>query len=489
MRIARSLKFRIFLLVMLVGTLPCVILGGVIVRSYESRAVSLRTSTVRNQCTVLANHLLNYGYLEDTSIETVNAELEQLSNIYDGRVLIMNRDYKVIKDTYGISEGKYMISEEVVKAFAKENVSRYDDENGFIEVTTPIVSETTDTSSSGGANEGEVVGVMLTSVTTEEINETINMMHAGATIVFVIAVVLIIVHAYISSSRIVRPFNGISNAIDNIQEGFDEREIYVNDYLETERITDAFNHMLGRIKLLDDSRQEFVSNVSHELKTPITSMKVLADSLLSQGDDVPADVYREFMEDIVHEIDRENDIINDLLTLVRMDKKGATLVAKECNIEELLNLIIKRLRPIADQKNVEIIFEKIRDVSAEVDETKISLAFTNLIENAIKYNVDGGKVHIKLDAEPLIFTLEVTDTGIGIPQEDIPQIFERFYRVDKSHSREIGGNGLGLAIVRNAIVMHKGAIRVESQVDKGTTFTVKIPMSYIMPGDTHNENA
>ena len=458
-------------------------LSNIILKSYESRAVSVRTSTVRNQCTVLANHLLNYGYLDDPSIDTVNAELEQLSSLYDGRVLIMNRDYRVIKDTYGISEGKYMISEEVVRTFARDNVSTYDNVNKFIEVTTPIIAN--GTASDNGddfAREGEdqVIGVMLTSVSTEEIQETIDILWRISNVITVAAVVLIIVWAYISARRIVKPFEGISNSIDAIQEGFDHSEITVNDYLETEKITTAFNHLLGRMQALDDSRQEFVSNVSHELKTPITSVKVLADSLLSQGDEVPAEMYREFMEDIVHEIDRENDIINDLLALVKMDKKGATLNLEACDMEELIDSIIHRLDPLARKADIEIVFETIRDVVAEVDKTKMSLAITNLIENGIKYNTPGGKVYVRLDAEPMMFTLDVSDTGIGIPEDALPNIFERFYRVDKSHSREIGGNGLGLAITRNVILMHKGAIKVESKMGEGSTFSVKIPLNYII---------
>lgn len=466
----RSLKFRIFLLVTLAGVFPCIVLSEIILYSYESRAVSVRTSTVRNQCTVLAKHLVNYDYLADTSIDTVNAELQQLSSLYDGRVLIMNSDYRIIKDTYEISEGKYMISEEVVKSFSKESVSRYDDENRFIEVTTPIVM-------------GEdVVGVMLTSVSTEEIHETIRILRQRALMIIAIAVILIVVHAFLAARGLVRPFVGISNAISDYREGYDHPEISVNDYYETERITNAFNEMLGRMRALDDSRQAFVSNVSHELKTPITSVKVLADSLLSR-ENVSAEVYRDFMEDIVHEIDRENDIINDLLALVRMDKKGATLNPMECDIEELVASIIRRLKPLADQNNVELDFKAVRSVTAEVDKTKLSLAITNLVENAIKYNVDGGNVEVTLDAEPMTFSLTVADTGIGIPQEDIDNIFERFYRVDKSHSKEIEGNGLGLSITRNAIIMHRGAIKVESVQGEGSVFTIKIPISYIVESE------
>ena len=140
--------------------------------------------------------------------------------------------------------------------------------------------------------------------------------------------------------------------------------------------------MLGRLKMLDESREEFVSNVSHELKTPMTSMKVLADSLLEMKE-APVEMYQEFMQDIAKEIDRENQIITDLLSLVKMDKTGQNLNIQTVNINELLEQILKRLRPIADKKNVEMVMESFRPVSAEIDEMKFTLAISNLVENAI----------------------------------------------------------------------------------------------------------
>mgnify|MGYP003252928503 FL=1 len=192
------------------------------------------------------------------------------------------------------------------------------------------------------------------------------------------------------------------------------------------------------------------------------------------------ELYQEFMQDITSEIDRENQIITDLLSLVKMDKKVADLNITQVNINELLEQLLKRLHPIAAQKNVELILDSFRPVNAEVDATKLSLALSNLIENGIKYNNENGWVRVSLNADHKYFYVTVADSGIGIPEESIAHIFERFYRVDKSHSREIGGTGLGLAIARSAIVMHRGAIRVYSKENEGTTFSVRIPLNYVM---------
>jgi signal transduction histidine kinase len=131
---------------------------------------------------------------------------------------------------------------------------------------------------------------------------------------------------------------------------------------------------------------------------------------------------------------------------------------------------------------VELVLECFRPITADVDEVKLTLAITNLVENAIKYNKDDGEgwVHVSLNADHQYFYLKVEDSGMGIPEESLDMIYERFYRVDKSHSREIGGTGLGLAITRSSILMHRGAIKAYSVVGEGTTFDVRIPLKYIV---------
>ena len=135
----KSLGLRFFLAICVVGIIPSVILRNILLNSYELRAISVRTSEVQNQCTILANHLVNYGYLSDQSSEVVNAELEQFSSLYDGRIMIIDSELKIIKDTYSKSQGKIMISEEVLKCFDKTSISKHDKKNQYIEITTPII--------------------------------------------------------------------------------------------------------------------------------------------------------------------------------------------------------------------------------------------------------------------------------------------------------------------------------------------------------------
>ena len=262
-------------------------------------------------------------------------------------------------------------------------------------------------------------------------------------------------------------FNEMQKELDIIAAGHQEEGVTETGLREFYQMSTSINRIINRYKELENSRQEFVSNVSHELKTPITSMKILADSLLMQ-ENVPVEIYEEFMNDIVHEIDRENQIITDLLTLVKMDKTQADLNIAPTNINELLSVLLKRISPIAETRNITIRLETLRQVVAEVDEVKLSLACNNIIENAVKYNNDGGKVDVSLNADHKFFYIRVKDTGVGIPEDCQEQIFERFYRVDKSHSKESGGTGLGLSIVKHGAMLHNATIHVESELNKGT---------------------
>ena len=473
-----SLRARLFFIILAVGIIPSVMMRYGIVENYEDRAVTLRTNTVQTQLKILANHLITYNYLQDNTSEVIGAELDMLSNLYDGRVLIIGGNFKVVKDTYTISEGKTIISEEVIRSFGGESLSNYDRKHGYIEMTIPITENVKTITDSGETETSVVRGVMLTSISTDSIIATMNILTRKALILEVMMIIVIVGIAIVLSDILTRPFARVTQAINDIKAGHTDESISVPDYLETMHIVNAFNQLLGRMKVLDDSRQEFVSNVSHELKTPLASIKVLADSLLAQPD-VPIEMYKEFMGDITAEIDRENQIITDLLALVKMDKTAAKLNISTVNINELTELICKRLRPIARKKDVEVVFESIRPVTAEIDEVKMTLIISNLVENAIKYNKDHGSVKITLDADHQFFSLKVTDTGIGIPEDSLEHIYERFYRVEKSHSREIGGTGLGLAITRNAVLMHRGSITVTSLENEGTTFLVRIPLNYI----------
>ena len=259
-----------------IGLVPCIAMRHGIVSNYEDLAVEQRTTVVQNQLMILANHLISNNYLsshgvrEDTgnSREVINAELEMLSNLYEGRVMIINKNFKVEKDTYGISEGKTIISEEVIKCFQGENISHYDPEHGYIEMTTPIMDTTANTTDENGKRNPDAIrGVMLTSISNDSIVNAKEVLNRKAYILEVIMMVAILALAIILSRALTRPFNRVTQAINAVKEGFSDETISVPDYVETVHIVDAFNQLLKRMKALDDSRQEFVANNTEILTT------------------------------------------------------------------------------------------------------------------------------------------------------------------------------------------------------------------------------
>ena len=464
----KSLRFRILIILIILGIVPSVIVTYTMLHNYQDRAVSMLTETVQDQSEILCNLIIKENYLNDTGSQTVNTKLEMFADLYNGRVLLADRDFKIVGDTFHTEEGKTLLSSLAVKCFKGEKASNFDLKSKVLEVAAPVQSPDVQ----------QIQGVMLMTISTIEIGDMMAELEQKGMMLIGIIVVLSIYLSWLLSTILVKPLARVTKAIEDLTDGMQDDAISVPDYTETELITDAFNKMVNRMKILDESRQEFVSNVSHELKTPLTSMKVLADSLVGQQG-VPEELYQEFMGDITAEIDRENKIITDLLSLVKMDKKAADLNITHMDINQLLEDILKRLRPIADKRNIDLILDCFRPVEADVDEVKFTLAISNLVENGIKYNVDDGWVRVSLDADHKYFYVTVADSGMGIPEDSIERIFERFYRVDKSHSKEIGGTGLGLAITRSAIAMHHGAIKVFSKEGEGTTFSVRIPLSYI----------
>ena len=464
----KSLNFRIMVILFLVGTIPALILSAAFLSAYREQSITRLGNDVSNQCQILATQLGSANYLDNPGNETLTGELTQLATLYDGRILIIDQNFHIMVDTYALETGRTMVAEEVIKCFKGQSTTHYVS-GRFIEMTVPIT---------GNGEDKSVIGVILASASTDSLNVRFEELLNFTEIWLASGSICLLALAVFLSNWLVKPLRHMNKFIGDLVEGALDGDLDIHDCTETENISNTFNSLLAKLRLMEESRQEFVSNVSHELKTPLASMKVLADSLLVQ-EGAPVELYQEFMQDIAEEIDRENNIISDLLTLVKTDRKVTKLNVEVTNVNEFLEQILKRLRPIAEQGNIEMVFESNRNVSAEIDVTRLSLAFSNLVENAIKYNHPNGWVRVSLDADHKFFYVKVSDSGMGIPEESLDYIFERFYRVDKSHSQEIGGTGLGLAITRSAVVAHRGAIRVQSEAGGGTIFTVRIPLRYI----------
>ena len=472
-----SIKLPLVIFALLISMIPLMIQGRVLASSSKQNQIDRRIIDVQNQCQIMSNKMTRNGYLSGTAADNsgIDAELSMLADIFNGRILIVNSGFRIVEDTFKLSEGKICYSEETLRCFQGESTNKYNTEKHYFLLAIPI-SENAQTLEAGATP--KTAGVMLVTASTESMSELVDTLHDKADLFQVICFVVILILSLGMVQALFRPYDAVVAFINRVSDGAMDEDISETTYFETKRMSKALNKMLQTIKAVEQSRQEFVSNVSHELKTPITSIRVLADSLMGMGD-VPQELYKEFMTDISDEIDRESKIIDDLLSLVRMDKVAPEKNIAQINVNGLIEMVLKRLRPIARKRNIELIFESMREVTADIDEVKLTLAINNLVENAIKYNKEDGWVRVTLDADHKFFYLKVADSGIGIPEDLKDRVFERFYRVDKARSRETGGTGLGLAITKSVILMHHGAIRVESKAGDGTIFLVRIPLIYI----------
>ena len=438
-------------------------------QSYETRM-----EQVLEHGTTLAGLVAQNGYLQQQSQAEVTARIYTLADMLDGDIVLVNNGLVVTKDTSGRQDGKTLISKEPISALRGETSTYYNEEEEFAEVVLPIVL------GASAESAGRVIGAIILEASFEDIVEEQKQFQNNTILLLACAGMILLVVSTVVSGGMTGSLRALARRIDNVTESYDGTKVTEDgNYTEVRQIAEAVDRMTERAAAMEKSRQEFVSNVSHELKTPLTAIKVLSDSLILEPD-VPIEMYREFISDINAEIDREAKIVNDLLSLVKLDKTSGELNIAEININELLEIILKRLKPLALKRGIEMVFESYRTVLAEVDEVKISLVFSNLIENAIKYNRDGGKVMVSLNSDHRFFYVKIEDTGVGIPEEEQGLVFDRFYRVDKARSRETGGTGLGLSITKSAVQMHRGSIKVQSIPGVGSIFTVRIPLSFVM---------
>lgn len=469
----KSFRVRIFLLIVGMAWIPFLFMNEYIAKDSHAIQVQQRVEELQYQARTLSRQMSRSAYLSNEDAPGMNAaldaEISLLSSIYDGRILVIDESFRVVKDTYSTDTDKINISQNVLKCFKDgEDISyQYYQESAYVEFTVPIYDQALK----------KVKGVMVCTTSVKELEGQLVDQKQRYQIIEVAICILLSVIALFFSAFLLRPFKKLENELNRANQG-DMQPISVPDCQETERIAAVYNESLLRLKHLDESRQEFVSNVSHELKTPITSIRILADSLISMGE-APVELYQEFMQDISNEIDRESRIIDDLLEMVRLDRSNAELTVQRVNMNELMENVLKRLKGNAEQRNITITLECMRPVVADVDELKFTRLVTNLVENSIKYNRDGGQVAVSLNADQTYFYVKIVDTGVGISEDEIGKIFERFYRVDKARSRETGGTGLGLAICKDIVQLHHGVIRVSSDFGEGSTFVVRVPLVYI----------
>ncbi len=287
-----------------------------------------------------------------------------------------------------------------------------------------------------------------------------------------LALVMVVV-SLIFGRQLTMRLGALQTAIRGVREGAYNQRARLSGHDEFTQIAGEFNDLVDRLQETENARRQFVSDASHELKTPLASIRLLTDSIL-QNQNMDNETAREFVSDIGQEAERLSRITEDLLRLTRLDS-GALETPSCVEVAPVLERVVRMLRPVAEEKGVAIYTHV--DAGAEVVATEGELyqILYNLAENAVKYNRPGGSVRVYARGEGEATVLTVEDNGIGIPEEDLSNIFKRFYRVDKARSRAAGGTGLGLSIVSDTVSRRGGAVRAESIPAGGTRFVVTMP--------------
>lgn len=430
----------------------------------------------RRQANMISSQIKNGNYLVDygnnaffkTLITTQSAD-------NNCRILVVDTSGFVVMDSSEADLNKTLMNSVILSALNNQEKAQYYNEGNqqIMMAAAPILDQ----------DKKQVVGAVMLVTSIADTFSPIKDLKAQVSLLSLVIALIAGLLSFATSSLITKPLKTLMRFVQKITNGQLDQKVNVVGNDEIAELGSAFNHMAEQLQRVEQSRQEFVSNVSHELKTPLSSIKVLTESLMFQ-ENVPIEMYQEFFQDINSEVDRLNNIISDLLTLVRLDQREIPLNISEVNLNEMIQDLLKRLAPLAKKKNINLIYECHREVVAEIDKVKLSLAITNLIENAIKYTPDLGTVTVVVQGDLQDALITVQDTGIGIAKEEQSRIFERFYRTDKTRNRETGGTGLGLAITYKTVVMHNGSIGVESEEGKGSTFSVQIPLRHIWEGGT-----
>ncbi|GAB6087998.1 sensor histidine kinase [Alkaliphilus crotonatoxidans] len=396
----------------------------------------------------------------------INQMMEEVSRLVEGRIIIVNRQGYGIYDSFHVLRDQKMDTIEVERALRGETITNIYELSEFgktMYVGVPV--NYTD----------RIQGVVFLSMSLEDTYQRVDNIKNFLMIVSALTLVLITIISLLFADLIAEPIKALTEAMQKTAHGNMNEKVNIEGNDEIAQLSKAYNFMSTKLSHIEKQRQEFVGNVSHELKTPLSSMKLLSESLLTQPS-LKVEIYQEFLKDIDSEIDRLNQIIESLLAMVDLNEEKLKLDYQITYVNYLVEKVVNAVKPLADKKKIKLFINQWEKIQIYLDSGKIHQALLNIIHNAIKYTDEGGRININIYREGKYAVIKVMDNGIGIPEESLPHIFERFYRVDSARSRKTGGTGLGLSISHQIVGLHQGLIQVESKVNEGTTFYIKLPM-------------
>ncbi len=405
---------------------------------------------------------------ENFTDEYFYAKLPNLPMEKNARAIIVNTESSVLYDSYKETsiKGKTFINAAITGALlsdGKNSSSAYkEDGSWYIDAAVPIIKN---------AKTVGAVYLVQSGDSTEEI-----ILHIRNVLLLLCGAIMAIlgIFSFYMAKFLTRPIQRFTTFINNMpKESLQHVQIKSGD--EIGQLALAFNNLIDRMAELEDKRRAFVSNASHELKTPLSIIKLLSDSLM-QTENPDPDFIKEFLSDMSKEVDRLTRIVEKLLDMTKMDSSHASMQFIHTDVRDIVQEVYDKLAPLAKSKNIALsLNQPDTEVILPVERDTLTEAIYNIADNSIKYTESEGTVAISVSRDLGNVYIAVTDTGIGIPKEEVQKIFDRFYRVDKARARETGGTGLGLSIAMDAVKLHGGHIEVKSEEDTGSRFTITLP--------------
>ena len=428
-------------------------------RSSQNLFFESKKTSMIEKCQLASDEIAS---LDVMNTATVTGIVQQMESLKTTRLLVTDRSAAVLYDSNGASSGSYALLPEILTAIQGNDVcfSTYHDGTIDTRAATPIVYY------------GTIVGCVY--MTDYDASQGALVKSLQHTILWITIFLEVIVTLYsvAFSMRFSRRLQQIMTSMRIIQDGNYAHKVDIGGNDELTILGDEFNDLTERLQTSEQKRSRFVSDASHELKTPLASIKLLSDSILQY--DMDLETVREFVGDIGDEAERLNRMTAKLLSLTKAE--GRTTEESEIiYMAPTIRRVARMLRANAIQSGIRFELDLDEDSPVLILEDDLYQIVFNLMENGIKYNQPEGSLTVRLSRSEDNAILSVSDTGVGIPEDAIGHVFERFFRVDKARSRATGGSGLGLAIVRTIVQRNRGEIEVESTVGQGTTFTVTFP--------------
>jgi len=422
---------------------------------------SFKEQLVQSQAELIASNLgETFDELTVEDEELVNTVVSQLEVAGGMQIVITDSNGVALYDPSNLSLQQDFPVEFIRRALAGYDIwySRFADGTFSSSALTPIMSQ------------GEEIGVVY--IYEKDSHQGSMLLGLQDTIrnISIIVGIISVVSISLILWSVMRRVNSIINAIEYVREGEYNYLISMRGSDELARLGDEFDSLTGRLRETDEIRRRFVSDASHELKTPLASIRLLADSIL-QNKDIERETVLEFIGDIGMEADRLERTTGKLMTLTRLDSHMADEMTR-VDMKEAVESTLRMLRPLAANRGLILRSALSEGCYIRATEDSVHHIIFNLVENAIKYNQPDGSVYVRLEAIDKYVILTVKDRGVGVPEEDIPHIFDRFYRVDKARSREAGGSGLGLAIVKDTVLELRGKVKAEKRRGGGMSFHV-----------------